>query len=84
MMRGVTRSPTRAGARAALNQVSQGDAMTTPSSVASFRQSKFWAAPVRYSPEELTEPWNWAWTRKDPTLFADAVPGSTPQWFFKP
>lgn len=77
--KGVTSSPTRAGAIAPLSHVTHGEAMTTPISVASFRQSRFCAAAVRNKAEECTEPWNWACTRNLPSLPADSVPASQQQ-----
>lgn len=74
MRKGVTSMPTRAGARAPLTQVTQGEEMTTPISVASFRHSRFCAAAVRNRAEECTEPWNCACTKNLPSLPADSVP----------
>ena len=65
-MSGVTSRPTSAGASAAVNQVTHGDAMATPSSDASFMHSRFCAAAVRKSALECTEPWNCACTRNLP------------------
>ena len=58
MSRGVISSPSSDGTSAPLNQVTQGFGMTTPSSEASFMQSRFCAAAVRKSADELTDPWN--------------------------
>lgn len=66
MRKGVTRMPTRAGTIAALNQVNQGDTMSTPSSEASFMHSRFCAAAVRKRAEECTEVCIWECTRKEP------------------
>ena len=66
MMSGVASRPTSAGASAAVNQVTHGDAMATPSSDASFMHSRFCAAAVRNSALECTEPWNCACTRNLP------------------
>ena len=66
MISGVTARPTSAGASAAVNQVTQGDAMATPSSDASFMHSRFCAAAVRKSADECTLPWNCACTRNLP------------------
>lgn len=66
--------PSAAGSTAALNQVSQGEAITTPSSVASFMHSRFCAAAVRNMALLLTLPWNWLITRKEPSLLDDASP----------
>lgn len=41
-----------------LNHVSQGEAMRTPISAASFIQSRFWAAAVRNMALLFTLPWN--------------------------
>ena len=74
MMKGVTSSPTRAGAKAPFSHVTHGEEMTTPISVASLRHSRFCAAAVRNRAEVCTEPWNWACTRNLPSLPADSVP----------
>ncbi len=74
MSKGVTSMPTRAGARAPLTHVTQGDEMTTPISVASFKHNRFCAAAVRNNAEECTEPWNCDMTRNLPSFFADSVP----------
>lgn len=79
IMKGVTSSPTRAGAKAPFSHVTHGDAMTTPISVASFRHSRFCAAAVRKRAEVCTEPWNCACTRNLPSLLADSVPVSQRQ-----
>ena len=71
---GASARPTSAGSDAATNQVIHAPGMKTPSSAASFMQSRFWAAAVRNSAEEFTEPWNWAWTRKEPSFLAEGVP----------
>lgn len=71
MRKGVTIMPISAGTMAALNQVIHGEATMTPSSEASFMQSKFCAAAVRKSAEEWTEVCIWEWTRKDPSLSAE-------------
>ena len=77
MRKGVTSSPHTAGTTAALNQVTQGPGMTTPSSVASFRHSRFWAAAVRNMAEECTEPCIWACTRNLPSFLAEGVPAGS-------
>ena len=41
-----------------MNHVSQGEAMRTPISAASFIQSRFWAAAVRNMALLFTLPWN--------------------------
>ncbi len=82
MISGVTARPTSAGASAAVNQVTQGDAMATPSSDASFMHSRFCAAAVRKSADECTLPWNCACTRNLPRRPALGVPASRPSFFF--
>lgn len=74
MIKGVTSSPSRAGAKAPFSHVTHGEEMTTPISVASFRHSRFCAAAVRNRAEVCTEPWNCACTRNLPSLPADWVP----------
>ena len=59
--------PTKAGTIAALNQVTQGETISTPSSEASFMQSKFCAAAVRNRAEECTDVCIWECTRKEPS-----------------
>lgn len=78
MSKGVTSMPTRAGARAPLTHVTQGEEMTTPISVASFKHNRFCAAAVRNKAEECTEPWNCDMTKNLPSFFADSVPVNTP------
>mmetsp|Transcript_1237 Transcript_1237/g.4013 ORF Transcript_1237/g.4013 Transcript_1237/m.4013 type:complete len:418 (-) Transcript_1237:1073-2326(-) len=78
MMSGVSRRQTTAGTTAALNQVTHAEGISTPISVAIFRQSRFWAAAVRNSAEELTDPWNWELTRKAPSFFLDSSFGLDP------
>ena len=63
-----------AGTEAASAQAAHGLAMTMPSSLASFMQRRFCAAAVRKRADELTDPWNWAWTRKEPSFLAEGVP----------
>ena len=74
MRKGVSAMPSSPGTIAALSQVSQGDETTTPSSEASFMQSRFCAAAVRKRAEELTEVWNCDCTRKAPSRDADGLP----------
>ena len=77
---GVTARPTMAGTHAALNHVSQGDAMTMPRDAASFKDSKFCAAAVMHIADECPEHWSWVWMRKPPSL-PDVGPGSLPAFF---
>lgn len=55
MMRGVQRRDTNAGTLATLNQVIHGFEITTPTSLASLRHSKFCAADVRRIAPEAPE-----------------------------
>ena len=71
MRKGVTTMPTMAGTMAALNQVTQGDATSTPSSEASFMHSRFWAAAVRNRAEECTDVCIWDCTRNEPSFSED-------------
>ena len=57
-----------------LNQVSQGEAMITPSSAASFMHSRFCAAAVRNMALLFTLPWNCDMTRNVPSFLDDASP----------
>ena len=67
-------SPTAAGARPPLNKVRKVLGMATPSSAASLRHSRFWAAPVMNRAELCTLPWNWECTRNLPSLPALGLP----------
>lgn len=68
--------PVRAGSAAALNQVTQGLATSTPSSAASFMHSRFWAAAVRKSAEELTDVCSCDCTKNVPSLAEDGLPAA--------
>mmetsp|Transcript_14037 Transcript_14037/g.42362 ORF Transcript_14037/g.42362 Transcript_14037/m.42362 type:complete len:237 (+) Transcript_14037:3050-3760(+) len=65
---GVMARPMAAGTTAAVNHVSHGLAIWTPSSAASFIHSRFCAAAVRNMALLLTLPWNCDMTRKLPSF----------------